>query len=153
MFELTSAGAYEHMQPLSLRSRRRWIPGRRGGGGGRAGAAFTLVELLVVIGIIAVLISILLPTLSKARAAGQRTQCLSNLRQLHLAVVMYANTYKDAVPLGCWNGYYQQNYMVWFKSKPSPITFGLLNEGKLMPTPKALFCPSENNAESQFNTP
>ena len=116
-------------------------------------AAFTLVELLVVIGIIAVLISILLPTLGRARDAAAKTQCLSNLRQTHLAVVMYANNYKDTVPLGCWSGYYQQNYMVWFKGKPSPIVFGLLNEAKLMPTPKALFCPAEANPESQFNTP
>ena len=61
---------------------------------------FTLVELLVVIGIIAVLISMLLPALTKAREAANRTSCLSNLRQIHQALAMYAVEYKDKVPLG-----------------------------------------------------
>jgi prepilin-type N-terminal cleavage/methylation domain-containing protein len=61
---------------------------------------FTLVELLVVIGIIAVLISMLLPALNKAREAASRTSCLSNLRQIHQGLAMYATEYKDKVPLG-----------------------------------------------------
>jgi prepilin-type N-terminal cleavage/methylation domain-containing protein/prepilin-type processing-associated H-X9-DG protein len=64
------------------------------------GKAFTLVELLVVIGIIAVLISILLPSLNKAKESAKRTQCLANLRQIGAFLNMYANSYKQRVPLG-----------------------------------------------------
>jgi prepilin-type N-terminal cleavage/methylation domain-containing protein/prepilin-type processing-associated H-X9-DG protein len=59
---------------------------------------FTLVELLVVIGIIALLISILLPALSKAQESAKRISCLSNLRQLGGAMVMYVTANRGSFP-------------------------------------------------------
>jgi prepilin-type processing-associated H-X9-DG protein len=60
--------------------------------------AFTLAELLVVIGIIALLISILLPVLSGAREGANRVKCMSNLRQLAAAFVAYANNNRGSFP-------------------------------------------------------
>src|SRR4051812_43156750 len=73
---------------------------------------FTLVELLVVIGIIALLISILLPSLNKAREEEKRTACLSGLRQFGNILQIYSNSNNGRVPLG-YGGTKHAGYMVY----------------------------------------
>jgi prepilin-type N-terminal cleavage/methylation domain-containing protein/prepilin-type processing-associated H-X9-DG protein len=70
------------------RTRPRRIPG------------FTLIELLVVIAIIALLAAMLLPALSRAKEAGRKTKCISNLRNMGLALLMYADDHNGAIPRG-----------------------------------------------------
>lgn len=117
---------------------------------------FTLVELLVVIGIIALLISILLPSLNRARSSAQRTQCLSNLRELGTMLRMYATQYKDSVPIGhVGAGSTQFAYVINARGTTYsvPTQLGLLAMARMMKAPQAYYCPAETLPFFMYKTP
>src|SRR4051812_19770712 len=117
----------------------------------RATIGFTLVELLVVIGIIALLVAILIPALSKSREQAVRVQCSSNLRQWGLALHQYVNTNRgffpyngpaiaSAVPVGGkdlgWNSSVVQEFFETYLIKNKAVTE---RQGD-----NVLYCPTQD---------
>jgi prepilin-type N-terminal cleavage/methylation domain-containing protein/prepilin-type processing-associated H-X9-DG protein len=104
--------------------------------------AFTLVELLVVIGIIAVLISLLLPSLQRAREQANVANCLSNLRQIGQGLEMYANMSKGQMPLVL-ERYHTQGLRAFLEHGGRGRTWaGLLRDYAKVPV-QVFKCPSE----------
>lgn len=122
-------------------------------------SGFTLVELLVVIGIIAVLISMLLPALGRARAQANIVKCASNMRQIGLATLNYAAENKGFLPLrgeyfksnDAANGRYQYKYPnyayeihsngSWSSQQDKCVNTGLLFAKGYIKSGESLYCP------------
>jgi len=110
----------------------------------RPARAFTLVELLVVIGIIALLIAILLPSLSKARESANRTACMSNVRQIVTAFVMYTADNKGALPWCALGTQWDEDWIWWDKAHiPEIKQHGIGPYLNLDADPKVMYCPAD----------
>lgn len=117
---------------------------------------FTLVELLVVIGIVALLISLLIPALNKAREGANRAACLSNMRQIHQSLSMYAGENRMYVPIGYRDGdpigQKQFNSMVYSGTTKRNVLWGILLQAGYLKTPGIFFCPAERDPSREQGT-
>jgi prepilin-type N-terminal cleavage/methylation domain-containing protein len=115
--------------------------------------AFTLVELLVVISIIALLMSILMPSLGKAREQGRRAKCLANLHAMGTAIQIYAMDHKDLLVPGdywcgwdAWGQVYEDPLSASTTKKNRQVNLGHLVTAGVLELPQSddhvFFCPS-----------
>ncbi|EIQ00296.1 prepilin-type N-terminal cleavage/methylation domain-containing protein [Opitutaceae bacterium TAV1] len=101
---------------------------------------FTLIELLTVVTIIGILAAIVIPVAGTVRATARRTQCVSNIRQVAMAVLLFASDNKNNCP-SVYSGSTQGNLGTWSKQ--------LVDGGYLKAPPHVLTCPTDRTALAQ----
>jgi prepilin-type N-terminal cleavage/methylation domain-containing protein len=115
--------------------------------------AFTLLELLIVVAIVAVLAALTMGVLSRGRETSNRANCLSNLRALHTSATRFATDNNGALPIGYRLAKKQFNTTLYSGSSNKWVLLGLLVEADLIQDPRILFCPSETDPTQAFQTP
>jgi prepilin-type N-terminal cleavage/methylation domain-containing protein/prepilin-type processing-associated H-X9-DG protein len=127
---------------------------RKAGGRRVWDGAFTLVELMVVVGVVAILASLLLPALASAKEKVRRASCLSNLRQVGMAIHLYADDQEGAIPFGpiappftSPASFYPSTgtpTSLLSLQSGAPVGLGLLLGYYLADAPRVLFCPGSD---------
>lgn len=121
-------------------------------------SGFTLIELLVVISIIAILAALLFPALGSAKERGRRVACLSNLRQVGLAIHTYSMDNNGNIPYGPKaplftnpSDFYPSTgaatSLISLQSG-APVGLGLMLQSQIANQPKILFCPSSDQPQN-----
>ncbi len=136
------------IRPKTSDTGRRWP----GSAAKRLRGGFTLVELLVVIGIIALLLSILMPSLRKARSVAMRVKCAHNLKQINLAVNFYLNENDNFFPCAEDPVSTAPAYWLWmgrgWRFLVEPYIGGNIDANN----PSVLFCPQDYTAKDKYES-
>jgi len=138
----------------SFATGREWNTGARSVQG-ESFRGFTLIELLVVIAILAILAALLLPALAAAKGSGKRAACISNLKQVGLAIHLYAEDNGGRIPYGpiappfthpaeFYPSTGSPTSLLSLRQQGAPVGLGLMLKNQLAQTPKVLFCPGSD---------
>lgn len=112
---------------------------------------FTLIELMVVFAIIALLVSILYPSLNKAREQSRRALCKSNSQQIAQIINFYSGTYNGRISLGVDDSNYQASYMFSIEESKKSYSYIPYYSADLIGAPEVWYCPSNTSEFFQYN--
>lgn len=121
-------------------------------------SGFTLIELLVVVAIISILAAMLLPALTQARERARRAVCMNNLKQLGVAIQLYANDYDDRPPMHVYSNMSNPDSLVWADGNIYIheglrfYSWGLLFSNNYITDPHVGYCPSQPQMADDTHT-